>query len=80
MHGVYDGKALQRRLKFADKCNIEEACWTSLVSWSFGGERFKNCFSQFCRPPQAPYAYCGKCEKYFKGVDQTPDKFYVAVV
>ena len=80
MRKRYDGKALQRRLKFADQCNIDEACWSSLVSWSFGSQEFEDCFWQFCRPENAPYAYCGKCEKYFTGVDQKPGKLYAAVV
>lgn len=67
---TFKEKAVNRRLIFADSCNIESACWSQLVSWVFGRTNFEDCFSQICRPPGMPYAYCGKCDKYFDDVQK----------
>jgi len=76
----FDGQALQKRLEFADQCNIDIACWSQLVSWAFGHTDFEDCFNQGCRPEFAPYAYCGKCDKYFDGTEHKKFPLLVAVI
>ena len=82
-HKKFNNHTTQRRLVFAEDHNIKPACWASMVTWAiYGDPKFEDCFSQFCRPGVngAPYAYCGKCDEYFKDAEQKPSKLYVAVV
>lgn len=64
-HKIFEDKPFIKRLSFAESCNIDIACWSELVMWSRGYVEFSDCFNQICRPPKLPYAYCGKCNKYF---------------
>lgn len=66
MKHLFKKKATNRRFNFAESMNINSACWADLVMWSLGYSKFEDCFNQSCRPPRAPYAYCGKCDKYFQ--------------
>ncbi len=65
-----DSKAFERREEFAWKLNENpDMCWLELWRWAQGYvDWIDNDFSQHCRPENegTPYAYCGKCEKYFE--------------
>lgn len=67
-HKLFQSGAMNRRLTFAGEIEkkIKSACWAQLVGWAHGTTEFEACFSQICRPDSAPYAYCGKCDEYFK--------------
>lgn len=68
MLNAYPEPARDRRYEFAEKHNIESACWPDLISWTYGGYDFSDCFyGQLCRPGFADFAYCGKCQHYFEG-------------
>lgn len=45
-------------------------CWPELVLWVYGYISFNQAITtkQSCRPENegTPYAWCGKCNKYFK--------------
>ncbi len=47
----------------------KDACWSNLVVWALGYFKWDgdDILIQRCRPEtKAPYAYCGKCSRYFK--------------
>jgi hypothetical protein len=77
---LFGTNASKRRFEFADLCNIEDMCWADLVMWALGYTDFEDCYGQFCRPPKAPYAYCGKCDKYFEGFEPESKTLYMAGV